>query len=513
MSGELFAGRYQILRPLAMGGMAELLVAHLRGPGGFVKKVVIKRLLAHYADDRRIVQLLLDEARIAGSLGHAGLVSVIDAGIADGAPYLAMDLVEGWDLAQVCIRGIELGRFLTLGQACAIVAEIADALDYVHARTDDHGHARMIVHRDISPSNIMVGVDGHARLVDFGIARDEESRARSEALRPGKYSYMAPEQIRGEPVDSRTDLFCLGIVLYEITVGRRLFKGRPEEAMIKVVEGTIPPPTFVRHDFPPALEQVVMKALERDPRDRFQTAGALRDALGELASIPPLRSWTPEIAAYMRFLLAPDVVVGSETEAQIDAAHDFADEGEPSLDLERGLRVPSADEHEALEALAAHAADAERRETDEGEQIGSALLAMLLEAEGGTRLLTQVPPAEGEAAATDSGEYGRADALASRLTAPAPTDDLTRDVESASGLLAMARLAEGAADEHGYDEFVVEKEERRRRALAQAGGRRRTDPKLEVVAAPGDVPAEAAAALGGTAEAPPSGSGDKQSGG
>src|SRR5688500_16411890 len=265
--------RYRLLKPIATGGMAEIFLARQKALAGFEKDVVVKLLRDRYRGDARVLEMFLNEARIGAVLNHPNIVHVYDVGEHDKQPFIAMEYIHGEELSQLCRRGLELARFLPLEHAVDLVRQAAEALGYFHNKRDEHGHPLEIVHRDISPSNLIVTHDGVLKIIDFGIARASWADRRDpdglEKSVPGKYNYMSPEQVRGERVDHRSDIFSLGIVLYEITVGKRLFTGRPEEVMQKVTRGRIKPPTFIRRHFPPALERIVMRALEAHRDDRY----------------------------------------------------------------------------------------------------------------------------------------------------------------------------------------------------------------------------------------------------
>jgi hypothetical protein len=245
-------GRYTITSHLASGGMAELFIARQEAVGGFEKDLVLKMLQAHYAENPRVVRMFLDEARLAAKLNHQNIVHVYDVSEADGIRYIAMEYIHGETVTDIVRRSIARGGFLPIEHAVQIVADTAAGLAYAHDRRDAEGRTVRIIHRDVSPSNILVTYEGQTKIVDFGIARIQDQIREESGMRPGKVSYMSPEQVRGEAVDHRSDVFSLGIILYEITVGRRLWRGPPEAVMRRIVEEQIPPPTYVRREYPPA---------------------------------------------------------------------------------------------------------------------------------------------------------------------------------------------------------------------------------------------------------------------
>jgi serine/threonine protein kinase len=325
-----FGGRYTLLRRLAIGGMAEIYLARQAAMAGFEKEVVIKRLRAELADDPRVVEMFLDEARIGAQLNHPNIVHVYDVDEHDGIPYIAMEYIIGEELNELCRRGISLGKFLPLEHAVELIRQAAAGMGYFHAqRSSDSGSGTVpphqpleIVHLDISPSNLMVTQDGFLKIIDFGIARAKGQAHHGDVL-PGKLSYMSPEQASRDVIDHRSDVFSLGIVLYEITVGKRLFRGPANEVVKRLVAAQVEPPTYSRRNFPPALESIVMRALEKHPEDRYQTAYDLADDLESFLRDDKLHSGPVRIARYLDFLTMagggarrPELI--SEAEARRD---------------------------------------------------------------------------------------------------------------------------------------------------------------------------------------------------
>src|SRR6185503_875950 len=296
-----FGGRYTLLRRLAVGGMAEIYLARQAAMAGFEKEVVIKRLRAELADDPRIVEMFLDEARIGALLNHPNIVHVYDVDEHDGIPYIAMEYIVGEELNELARRGIAHDRFLPIEHAVELMRQAAAGMGYFHAKRANDASALDIVHLDISPSNLLVTQDGFLKVIDFGIARYRGQQTRHDVL-PGKLSYMSPEQAARKPVDHRSDVFSLGIVLYEITVGKRLYRGPAQEVVQKLIEGGIEPPTFARRNFPPALESIVMRTLEKHPEDRYQSAYDLADDLETFLHNEKLHSGPVRIARYLDLL-------------------------------------------------------------------------------------------------------------------------------------------------------------------------------------------------------------------
>ena len=299
-----FGSRYGLLRPLATGGMAEIYLARQNAMAGFEKDIVIKRLKPELATDPRIVEMFLDEARIGALLNHPNVVHVYDVDEEGGVPYIAMEYIVGEELNQLCRRGLALERFLPLPHAVELIRQAAAGMGYFHSKRGPadrpHGGAALeIVHCDISPTNLLVTEDGFLKIIDFGIARSRDQRPREEGMIPGKLSYMSPEQASRAPIDHRSDIFSLGVVLYEITVGRRLFKGPAHEVVKRLTEGEIEPPTFAKREFPGALEGIIMRALERHPENRYQSAYDLADDLERFLRDARMTSGPVPIARYL----------------------------------------------------------------------------------------------------------------------------------------------------------------------------------------------------------------------
>jgi serine/threonine protein kinase len=272
-------GRYRLIERLGFGGMAEVFRAREEGPRGFSRTVALKRILPELAHVREFIDMLVTEARISALLQHPVIVQVFDYGQLERTWFLALELVEGCNLRELQTRCREQDCRLPPGLVCHIVGQVASALAYAHARTYDDGRPLWIVHRDVSPSNIMISSSGAVKLLDFGIAkaasfvRCEETR--SGILR-GKLSYMSPEQASSLPIDRRSDIFSLGIVLYECLVSSRLFKAEGDlETLDLVRRATVRPPSELVPGLDRALDDVVMKMLAAKPSDRYQHCSEL----------------------------------------------------------------------------------------------------------------------------------------------------------------------------------------------------------------------------------------------
>jgi len=272
-------GKYTLLDLVATGGMAELWLARQEGPAGFSRTVALKRVLPHLATDERFVQMFLDEARLAALLTHPNIVQIHDFGEAEGEYYLTMEFVRGRSFDAVIDVEAERDQHMPLETAAWIVAQACVGLEYAHTyRHPETGQALRLVHRDISPQNLMVSFDGLVKVMDFGIAKAATSTVKTQTgAVKGKYAYMSPEQIAGQPLDARSDVFALGIVLYEAVSGRRPF-GK-ESDLVAITAILNEPPKPIREiipDFPVELERVLDRALCKDRTDRYVDAHAMQ---------------------------------------------------------------------------------------------------------------------------------------------------------------------------------------------------------------------------------------------
>lgn len=292
----LFAEKYELVQQLSAGGMGEVFLARQKGLSGIDKTVVVKRILRSLVEDPDFVSMFLDEARIAADLRHPNIVTIFEVGKADGIYYIAMEYLEGWNLGQIMSRAMGLRRSVPIGHALRILHDIADGLHYAHTRTDAAGASLGIVHRDLSLRNIMVTVSGVTKILDFGLAK---ARSKSHVTMPGRVKgtpgYIAPEQLDGQPVSPASDIFAMGTLLFEVTTRRRLFRRTtPIETLRAVKRCIVPRPTTLVRGYPAPLESVVLRALARDPHDRFQTAEELRLALDDVMT--QLGDRTPSVA-------------------------------------------------------------------------------------------------------------------------------------------------------------------------------------------------------------------------
>lgn len=275
-------GRYTLVRRFAMGGMAELYLAQQSGAAGFSKFVALKRILPHLAHEETFTRMFLSEARLASDLSHPNLAHVLDFGESEGEHFLTMEYIHGANLLDALKRA---RGPLPLAAALQLVVDVARGLHELHEHRSPDGRALGLVHRDVSPSNVLLAFDGSVKLTDFGIAKAMEltSATRTGTFK-GKLGHSSPEQARGEAVDRRSDVFCLGILLYEVTTGTRAFAGPNEFAVLgKVARAAYEPPTDVVEGYPAALEALVRQALAATPEERPATAAAFAEAVAQFA--------------------------------------------------------------------------------------------------------------------------------------------------------------------------------------------------------------------------------------
>lgn len=282
LTGPQLIGRYELLSMIGTGGMASVHLAQLAGEAGFHRLFAIKALHPHLIEDETFLAMLLDEARLAARIHHPNVVPIIDLGSQDGLPYLVMEYVEGcpfWTLLKAS-NEVRPPRLIL-----SIVLDTLSGLHAAHSMVDDDGNSMRLVHRDVTPHNILVGVNGVARLTDFGVARAELRCASTRAGQlKGKVAYMSPEQLNGAPLDGRSDIFAVGSMLWSALTGMRLFLGASDaQTMHAILTERVPQPSSVGLHPPAVFDPIILKALERDPEQRFGSAEEMEDALREVA--------------------------------------------------------------------------------------------------------------------------------------------------------------------------------------------------------------------------------------
>lgn len=320
-------GKYELLGSIGAGGMAEIWLAKERGLAGFERLVVLKRILATYNNEEKFIQMFLDEARLAAQLNHPNIVQIFDLGYEQGSYYIAMEFILGEDLEKIQAKIARINKKFPIIFACQIIAQAAEGLHYAHSLNDIYGHALNIVHRDISPQNILVSYSGTVKIVDFGIAKAKsQSNKTREGVIKGKFAYMSPENITGTPLDGRSDIFALGILLYELTLNQRLFSGDSEVQIIrKIADHPITSPLEIDDSYPEELNHIVMKALDKDRDQRYQEARDLRmDLENFLKSYTEFRALDATLGRWMHNLFAKEIkAFNTRKEAMLLATQDI----------------------------------------------------------------------------------------------------------------------------------------------------------------------------------------------
>ena len=340
-AGELY-GKYQLVEKIATGGMAEIFRAVSTSISGFKKEVAVKRILPHLSCDAEFVSLFIDEAKLTVSLSHGNIVQVFDFGRIDSNYYLAMEYVAGRDLTDVLIKQSRRQHGVPVPIALFIIKEILRGLEYAHTRRGSDGVALGIVHRDVSPHNVLLSYDGEVKLTDFGIAK---ARTRVSLTRPGvvvgKFAYMSPEQARGREVDARSDVYSAGITLYETLTGRRLFHSDdPARVLAKVRDPNVAPPSKYAPSLSGRIDHLVMTALAASPSERFPSCRAFGTAVErELALIAPELS-DAHVSRFMKDLFEDEV--GASTFAMAAAPEEASQAERPTIRLDPDAELPLA---------------------------------------------------------------------------------------------------------------------------------------------------------------------------
>jgi len=293
-------GKYYLLKRINVGGMAEVFKAKVMGVEGFERIVALKRILPHIAEDEEFITMFIDEAKIAVQLQHANIAQIFDLGKVDDAYFIALEYVHGRDLRAIFDEVHKRRHLMPMPQVCFVIMQVCEGLDYAHNKRDAQGRALNLVHRDVSPQNVLIGFEGEVKLIDFGIAKAAGKASKTQAgILKGKFGYMSPEQVRGLAIDRRSDIFALGIILYEMLTGERLFVGESDFSTLEKVRNVeIVPPSSFNAQIPEQLERIVLKALAKDVEDRYQNALDLHDDLqaflysvGKFSSRKDLSAW------------------------------------------------------------------------------------------------------------------------------------------------------------------------------------------------------------------------------
>src|SRR3990170_171238 len=307
-------GKYLLVHQLGRGGMAELFLAKQSGLKGFEKVLAIKKILPHLTQDPEFVSMFVNEGKLAALLPHQHIVQIFDLGHVEGAYYMAMEYAMGKDVRSLVGKIRERGGRLSIDHALLIVSQVASGLDYAHRKKDLNGRELNIVHRDVSPQNILVSYEGEVKLVDFGIAKAAGSGQEPQTgILKGKLAYMSPEQACGRAIDRRSDVFSLGIVLYELLTGRRLFKGDSDLSTLEQVRTAhVEPPRTLDGDIPEALEAVALKALAREAAQRYQTASEFQAALERVLAERGQGFSSLNLAQYLATIFAEEMRADAE---------------------------------------------------------------------------------------------------------------------------------------------------------------------------------------------------------
>jgi serine/threonine protein kinase len=338
-------GKYSLLGHLATGGMAEVWLARQLGMQGFEKIVVIKRARPELTDTET-TELFLDEARLVATLEHPNIAQVYEIGAVNGSYFFVMEYVDGADLRRLIEAAIAKRHPITLADALYIITHVCTALHYAHEKHDLEGRPLRLIHRDVSPSNVLISHDGAIKVCDFGIAkaRNRKTEDTQSGVLKGKFSYMSPEQCSSKPIDRRSDVFSIGILLYELSTLTKLFRGTSDFALLQqIVEKPIPPPSLRVPTYPRELEKIVMKALAKSPDDRYTTAQALQLDLEEFAREHKLAMSSIRIARLMGALFEKrnDAWIRAQR-AHSDHFIEVSSQGQDGLGLPAFLAVGSA---------------------------------------------------------------------------------------------------------------------------------------------------------------------------
>jgi hypothetical protein len=307
-------GKYQLLERVSVGGMAEVFKAKSFGIEGFEKILAIKRILPTMAEDDDFIEMFIDEAKIAGQLNHANICPIYELGKVGDSHYIAMEFVWGKDLLQLMNRFRKMRKHMQPAMVAWIGAKVCEGLDYAHRKKDRAGNPMNIIHRDMSPQNVLVSYEGQVKVIDFGIAKAAARTTKTQAgVLKGKFGYMSPEQVRGLPVDARSDLFAIGTCLHEMSTGERLFLGESDFTTLeKVRNADVLPPSRAIQDFPPELEAIIMKALTLDVADRWSSAAEMQEALQRFLAGQKPPYGTSKLAAWMKTAFAAELATEKE---------------------------------------------------------------------------------------------------------------------------------------------------------------------------------------------------------
>ena len=307
-------GKYYLLDRINVGGMAEVFKAKVYGVEGFENLVAIMRILPNIAEDEEFITMFIDEAKIAVQLNHANIAQIFDLGKIEDTYFIALEYVYGKDLRAIFERLRKRGEIMPIPVACYIITQVCEGLDYAHRKKDSMGRDLNIVHRDVSPQNILVSYEGDVKVIDFGIAKAANKASKTQAgILKGKFGYMSPEQVRGLPLDRRSDIFSLGIIFYEILTGERLFVGESDFSTLEKVRNVeIMPPTAYNRNIPESLEKIILKALAKDADDRYQYASEMAEDIQRFMISQGILFTRKDLSNFMKTLFADDIARDNE---------------------------------------------------------------------------------------------------------------------------------------------------------------------------------------------------------
>ena len=302
-------GKYLLLERLNVGGMAEVFTAKAFGVEGFERILAIKKILPTMAEDEEFITMFIDEARISVQLNHANVVHIHELGKHDEAYYIAMEYVSGKDLRALLERFRRRREIMPTAMAVYVASKMCEGLDYAHRKKDARGQELFIIHRDVSPQNILLSYEGEVKIIDFGIAKAANRSQKTQAgILKGKFGYMSPEQVRGQPIDRRSDIFAVGVTLYEMLTGEKLFVGESDFSTLeKVRNAEVPLPRQFNPNIPAGLEKVVLKSLAREVEDRYQWSSDLQEDLMRFLLAGDAIYSGKHLAAYMKEAFAEDL--------------------------------------------------------------------------------------------------------------------------------------------------------------------------------------------------------------
>lgn len=302
-------GRYTLVEQLAVGGMAEIWLAHTADVQNIEQVVVIKKIRPHLAKQKHFLSMFLNEAQLAIHLDHPNIVQIYESGKPNDQHFIAMEYIFGRDLSEIIPKAKRAHIPFPVEYAVQIIIQVCEGLQYAHTQTDSHGHPLKIIHRDISPQNVLISFEGDVKILDFGIAKAANQYEQTQqGVLKGKVSYMAPEQILGTGLDHRVDIFCLGAVFYELLTGYKLFSGENELAILRsITEGPIYPPSYFNEEIPSSLETILLKALAKDPEERYTNAWELQSDLTDLLNQFDFQPTAQHLSNFLRQLFEDEV--------------------------------------------------------------------------------------------------------------------------------------------------------------------------------------------------------------